>query len=173
MEHRNYDFDRVRFDAVWQRVMPELAPATTKHMTVSKQTASEDAERLREQMNDEAGDARYYGMLACILASKGAGDANRMLSRISADERCHLKRLRARYFILTGETYTPPDTCPLIYSAPDALRRKYAGEKEGAAAYRAAAEATADADLKETYLALAEDEARHSRTIGRIIENMI
>jgi rubrerythrin len=145
-----------------------MAAAIPKQKPPEKHCSTKEAERLRDFMVGEACDAHFYRMLASMCS----GNAYQMLSRISADERCHLKRLRARYFILTGETYTLPNSCPLIYTAPDALRRKYAGEKEGSAAYRAAAEKTSDTDLKGTYLSLAEDEARHSRIIGCIIENM-
>jgi rubrerythrin len=172
MERSNYEFDRARFDAVWQRVIPEMAANIPKQPRPDQHTAAKEADTLRDMMADEACDAQFYSTLACMLAVRCSGNTSQMLSRISADERCHLKRLRARYFILTGETYTPPNTCPVIYSVGDALRRKYSGEKEGAAAYRTAAEETADAELRDTYLALSADEARHSKMIGCIIETM-
>ena len=53
------------------------------------------------------------------------------------------------------------------------IERAFLSEKEGAADYRAAAEKTSIKDLADTYLALSEDETRHSRTIGCIIENMM
>ena len=168
MERNDYDFDRAKFDAVWRRVMPETEDNTSKQKAAIKHSEDNEAEMLRDFMDDESCDAQLY----CQLAAMCSGSARQMLMRISSDERCHLKKLRAKYFILTGETYTPPNTCPLIYAVCDALRLKYSGEKEGSAAYRAAAERTSDTDLKDTYLALSEDEARHSRTIGCIIENM-
>ncbi|SHH91964.1 Ferritin-like domain-containing protein [Sporobacter termitidis DSM 10068] len=168
MERDNDQFDRAKFDAVWRRVMPEMADAVPEQKPAVKRTEPDENERLRAFMDDESCDAQLY----CLLANKCSGNARQTLMRISCDERHHLKKLRAKYFIRTGETYTPPSTCPLICAVPDALRRKYSDEKAGAAAYRAAAGATPDADLKDTYLALSEDEARHAGIIGCLIENM-
>jgi rubrerythrin len=169
MEISDYQFDRAKFDAVWQRVLTGKTESAPKTEQTAKRRGDGEAEKLRCFMDGEAGDAQFYWSLAAMCSA----GARATLLRISCDERRHLKKLRARYFILTGGTYAPPDTCPLIYTVPDALRRKYAGEKEGSAAYTAAAESAADADLRDTYLALAQDEARHSRTIGCIIESMM
>jgi rubrerythrin len=169
MDNNDYSFDRAKFDAVWQRVMPGTVDDNIKPNTMTQKAETHDTEQLCDFMDDEANDAQIY----CLLASKCSGCTRQMLSRISADERSHLKKLRAKYFILTGETYTPPNACPLIYSVPDTLRKKYSGEKEGSAAYRAAAEKNSHKELADTYLALSEDEARHSRMIGCIIENMM
>ncbi len=153
MDNNDLQFDKAKFNAVWQRIMP----------------GTEDIGQLRRFMDDEASDAQIY----CMLASMCSGSSRQTLLRISSDERYHLKKLRAQHFILTGETYKPPSTCPLIYSVPDTLRRKYTGEKEGSAAYRAGAEKTLNKDLADTYLAFSEDEAHHSRMIGCIIENLL
>lgn len=167
MDSSNTQFDRAKFDAVWQRVMPEAFENNMLHTAPSKR--ADDAWQLRAFMDDEAADARIY----CLLADKCTGGTRQALLKISSDERCHFKKLRAALFILTGEMYTPPDACPLIYSAPDMLRRKYMGEKDGAAAYRTAAEKTSNKELAEKYLALSEDETQHSRMLGCIIENMM
>lgn len=165
----NIDFDRAKFDAVWRRVMPEALENNNKQKARTKSAETDNAGQLRDFMDDEANDAKAY----CLLAAMCSGSTRQQLLRISSDERCHLKKLRARYFILTGDIYAPPNACPLIYSVRDALRRRYTGEQDGAAAYRAAAETTSGKDLADTYLALAEDEARHSKIIGCLIENMM
>jgi rubrerythrin len=162
------DFSRERFDAVWQRVMrgrAENGPAPTLKTPYAEPG---DADGLRRVMDDETGDAQFYSALAC----KCSGPAREPRRRIASAERCHLKILRARYFILTGKTYAPPDSCPLIYSPADALRRKYAGEKEGAEKYGRAAEQASDPDLRDTYLTLSREEARHAKTVCGIIENL-
>lgn len=168
MERYENQFDRAKFDAVWRRVMGDDRESGPLSNPKSQRADQGEDEKLRRFMDDEACDAQFYATLAC----KYTGMARQILQRISSDEKCHLKRLRARYFILTGKTYTLPDTCPLIYSPADALRRKYSGEKEGAQAYLDAAEQTGDPDLRDTYLALSQDEARHSKMVGSIIENM-
>ncbi|MEL4105654.1 hypothetical protein AAFA46_02265 [Oscillospiraceae bacterium WX1] len=172
MENETTYFDRAKFDDVWQRVLASGTNPADIGVTANPGNAPggvDDAAQLRDFMDDEANDAQIY----CTLASLCAGSARRELLAIAADERCHLKHLRARYFILTGETYTPPSACPLIYSVSQTLRRKYTGELEGAAAYRSAAAATSDMTLRDIYLAHAEDEARHSKIIGCLIENMM
>ena len=167
MSYTDSTFDRNRFDAVWRRVMD----ASDEHGPASKNqtgtAGSVDYEKLRRFMDDEACDAQLYTALAARCVN-----ARRTLLCIAADEKRHLRKLKARYFILTGETYDPPGTCPLIRSVSDALRLKYAGEREGAEAYREAAGDTADPELRDTYLALSQDEARHSKTIEHLIENM-
>ncbi len=168
MDNTDPIFDRAKFDAVWRRVMPEAAEATTKQKTINQNAYSDDTCRLCEFMDSEANDTRVY----CLLASMCAGIMRQSLYRISSDKKCHLKKLRAKYFIRTGEIYTPPGACPLIYSVKDTLRRLYADEKERSAAYRAAAEKTADHELADTYLAHAEDAVRHIKAIGCMIESM-
>jgi rubrerythrin len=168
VDNTDVKFDRTKFDAVWRRVIPEAAENNIGQKPFKQNACSDETCRLRDFMDDEANDARVY----CMLASVCAGGTQQILYRITSDEKCHLKKLRAKYFILTGEIYAPPCACPLICSMSDTLRRLYAGEKEGAAAYRAAAETTSDHELADTYLALAEDEARHVKAIGCLIESM-
>ena len=167
MERNDEHFDRASFDAVWRRVQNASGADWTSQKPTERCAGADEAERLIRFMDGEAGDAQYYAALALRCPA-----ARQTLTRISSDEKCHLKRLRAKYFILTGGTYTPPDTCPLIYSAADALRKKYSGEKDGVAAYRDAAEQASEQDLRDTYLELSQDEARHAKTLGRLIENM-
>lgn len=162
------EFDRAKFDAVWRRVMPEAAD-NNREQNAPKQTEPDEACRLREFMDNEAQDARTYLMLAAMCS----GSTLKRLNRIATDEQCHLKKLRAGYFILTGNMYKPPEACPLICSVPETLRRKYRDEKEGSDAYRDAAETTSISELANTYRALAEDEARHLKILGCIIENIL
>lgn len=168
MEHSDYGFDRAKFDAVWRRVKLESAVLTPAPAKPDRYTEDEEAARLLELMTQEACDARFYG----ALAARCSGSMRRALSRLSAEEFCHLKRLRAQYFIRTGQSYAPPNTCPVIYSVPDALRRRYAVEKDGAETYEAEAENARDESLKDTYLALSKEEARHRRILEHMIESL-
>jgi len=148
--------------------MPETAEYSREQKAV-RQMEIDEACRLRGFMDNEAQDALTYGMLAALCC----GSTRQKLFRIAMDEQCHLKKLRATYFILTGEMYMPPKACPLICDLPETLRRKYQDEKEGSAAYRNAAETTSVNELADTYPALAEDEARHLKIIGCVIENIL
>lgn len=162
------DFDRAKFEAVWRRVMPEAA-GQIGELNAANRPEKGDACRLREFMDNEAQDARVYRMLAAACS----GSARQGLHQIVLDEQCHLRKLKAVYFILTGKIYKPPETCPFIRDLPETLRCKYRDEKEESAAYKDAAEATSVNELADIYPALAEDEARHYKIIARIIENIL
>jgi hypothetical protein len=101
------------------------------------------------------------GFTACLRPCARAAQ-QQILYRITSDEKYHLKKLRAKYFILTARCIHRR-ACPLICSISDTLRRMYTVKKEGSAAYKAAAERASDHELADTYLALAKDEARHSK----------
>ena len=161
-------FDRAKFDDVWRRVMPEAEEDRKERRAVTA-PEKDDISRLRDFMDDEAHDALLYSALASLCR----GRTRQTLFQIASDERCHLRNLKAAYFIGTGEMYHPTDACPLIYAAADTLRGKYRDEKAGAAAYRAAAEKTTVKELADTYLAHAEDESRHAKMIRCIIINMM
>jgi rubrerythrin len=170
MDNAGIYYDNEKFDAVWKRVMNEPEDGSRKvNASGSAGTDADEAAQLQAFMNDEACDAQFYATLAG-LAPSGAKNA---LCRIACDEKGHLKRLRAHYYLLTGETYTPPGACPLIYRIPEALRQKYAGEAAGAKAYMEAAARTGNEELGETYRALGADEARHRKIIGCLIEYFI
>ncbi len=159
-----------KFDAVWRRVMSDSAK-DAQHSVGRPKThdpGAAETGRLRSFMDGEAADAQIYG----LLARKFRGCARQTLSGISSDERCHLKKLKAKYFILTGKTYAPPASCPFTRNVPETLRLKLLGEAEGAQAYLGAADETVYADLAETYRALAADETHHSRLLGDIIETL-
>ena len=101
-----------KFDAVWRRVLAEndLSSAPPEPVVKPEHHAeAAEAARLRRFMDDEACDAQLYG----LLASKSTGCIRRTLDAISADECRHLKKLRARYFIVTGDTYSPARRVPV------------------------------------------------------------
>ena len=160
-----------KFDAVWRRVMSENAGQNAQLENTPMKTDGNDVietDRLRKFMDDEVCDARLYE----LVASKVSVRTRQTLLKIAADERRHLKKLRAKYFILTGKTYTPPDSCPYTRYVPETLRQKVKGEAEGAKAYRAAADETGHPGLAETYRQLAADETYHALLLGNIIEDM-
>jgi rubrerythrin len=169
MDDNGLYFDRAKFDAVWDRVSGNNPGTGLSPEQTMKLKGADDRAQLRKFMDDEAADAQFY----CVLAAKTTGCMRRTLSNIAADERRHLKKLRTKYFILSGETYDPAPVCPVIYSVSDALRKRFEGETKGAAAYKAAAEETARKDLADTYLDFAADEARHAMEIERLIECMV
>ncbi len=160
-----------KFAAVWRRVMSDNSeqnshPANSEQKTFTAGTA--ETARLREFMDDEVCDEQLYG----LIARKLSGQSRQTLLSIASDERHHLKKLKAKYFILTGKTYTPPASCPYTRFVPGTLRLKVMDESEGAKAYLTAASETVYTELAETYRALAADETRHSEMLSDIIEDM-
>jgi rubrerythrin len=167
-----YEFNtyKDRFDAVWRRVMSGGTEDAQRPGAKPKahDPSAAEAGRLRSFMDDEATDAQIYG----LLARKFRGRTRQTLLCLSSEERCHLKKLRAKYFILTGRTYAPPAACPFARNVPETLRLKVMDEAESAKAYLDAADETGYAELAETYRALASDETRHSRMLSDIIETL-
>ena len=169
MDPGDLNANKDKFDAVWRRVMSESAYSQANAGINADNPDAAEAARLRTFMDDEATDAQMYSVLAGILC----GRAHKTLAAISADERRHLKKLRATHFIRTGKTYMPPAACPFIHSVRETLRLKILGEMEGADAYLKAADETGDDALSETYRMFASDEMRHAHLLGEIIESIL
>ncbi len=126
---------------------------------------------LENFIEDESSDSAYYAALAARTASRSARTA---LDRLSAEERRHARRLQTALFLLAGNSHVPKRPAPTPpRSTLEALRQRYAAESRGAGAYAAAAEqfaGEAGGDLRELFLALADDERRHAREIKRLVE---
>lgn len=133
------------FENVWQRV------------SAANPVAPEE-QTLREFIDDETCDTAYYSSLSRMFQ----GPDRAMLLSHAADEKNHARRLRAEYFIRTGESYTPGGVCEPITGKMASLRTSLQHEQAGAAAYRNAAEQTTDPELRELYLRHAADEDRHA-----------
>ncbi len=166
MDTSPLDFDKGKFDAVWRRVMkagsytPDAPPVPA---------VPGDAETLRAFMDDEYCDARVYA----ALSAKSRGSMRQTLQHIAADERYHYKKLKAKYYILTGKTYTPPGSCPYVRSVAETLRLRYTAERQGAEAYADAAAETYSAELAALYKSLGAEEAQHAEQIGSLLEEML
>ncbi len=164
MDNGDYCYDKEKFDAVWRRVTG--APEGSGNLQTA---AKEEAARLRGFMDDEAADAPLYEKLAGLTG----GCRQRLLLRLSCEAKSRLKKLRACYYILTGETHLPPAQCPVVYSLTDALRHKYTALGTRSDAYLRASAETTYADLLEIYRAYAMDTLRHRKTLAGLIENLL
>ena len=124
-----------------------------------------DMEQLREFMDGELESIMGFRRLACRLPRFA-----KTLLGMEADERRHLKKLRARYYLLTCCRYSPcsPEKC--CESTCDMLRGQYAHELAEEKAYLAAAERTQNADLSELYREIAPEENLHAKRLARIVE---
>jgi hypothetical protein len=163
MDNGDYYYDKEKFDAVWRRVTgaPEASDIPA--------AANEEAARLRSFMDDEAGDAPLYERLAGLTS----GCRQRTLLRLCCEAKSRLKKLRACYYILKGETHLPPAQCPVVYSLTDALRHKYTALGTRSDAYLRASAVTTYTDLSEVYRTYAMETLRHRKTLAGLIEKLL
>ncbi|MPM15076.1 hypothetical protein SDC9_61442 [bioreactor metagenome] len=157
-------------DNTWGRQEP--CQANQAQYTVAEPSClGEESEVYAEQLQgficDELRDYRCYQ----ALARRSDAFSARVLSGLAADEHRHAKRLAAAYFLITGIRYWPEHLpIPPVRNYYTALRQRFAGEQQGAAEYSAAAEQVNDTCLRDLYLELAEDEARHAQMIRSTLE---
>jgi hypothetical protein len=146
------------FERVWKRVSvtPEGPPEPPR---------PDDAALLRQFIEAEAADTAFYAALAKRCTGKGRG----VLTKLSAQERCHLRRLQMEYFLLTGDSCAPPHSCPAPGGTLSALRMAYLDELAGGEQYLDAAGHTANANLQALYIELAEDERCHAVLLRELI----
>ncbi len=125
--------------------------------------------QLQDFITDELADWKTY----LALARCAGQSAFRALSGMAADEYRHAKRLSTAYFLISGVRFWPAQVqgCP-VRSLPGALRQRFIEEQQAEAAYVAAAGKTFDPCLRELYLDLAADEARHAKLVRRILEQI-
>lgn len=144
------------FDQVWGRVTsvtPQESPGVW-----------DEKAALEGFMDDESRDGAFYAAMATRCPS--AGNAFRCMA---SDERGHLRELQVEYFLLTGNSYVPPESCPVLGGALSAMRKAHAGETAGSEEYRRAAEKTASPRLRQIYLSHAADEAMHAEKLRTLI----
>lgn len=154
---------------VWDRVTSVDNIQEDKTFSSSSEIY-DDKETLRHFIQDELNDWELYKK----LAAKCSGRAVKMTFRkIANDEYLHLKKLQRFYFILTGDSYAPPQIQQEIRSMLSLLRDRYIAECNGEKAYESAASATPNKKLGQLYKELAADEARHAVEIERMIEKII
>ena len=147
------------FDSVWGRVSGEVG--------VIVPLRSEQAV-LEERIGAEQRNAAFYD----ILARRYRG-MERTIRRIAAEERGHMRELQVEHFLLTGDTYMPEPSCPVVTSVLEALRTAYKEELAAADIYKKQAAATPSEALREIYECHAADETRHAETLRTMISGLI
>jgi len=156
------------FGEVWKRVgaqsdrpvMPSPPPAPD---------TPDESSRLRGFMTDEANGAHFYAEMARKTTDKAQRS---VFMRLSNEEKHHLRKLQAEYYIESGSIFTPTVGKTNISSVTSALRERYMAETEGASEYRRAALETKSARLRDVYSMLAADESRHAETVAGTISRM-
>lgn len=196
-----YGSDRDLFKRVWQRVMPEdlegcpievsaetgmvpscmdfntpvpavksgLKPPSDGGICCLGAASVVHAGQLQAFLALELEDHSFYQ----ALAGRAGMSAAAVLRGIAAEERRHAKKLSAALFLISGVRCWP-DRPPTfrISEYLGALRRRFGEELKGADTYRRAAEETNDSCLRDLYLELSDDEARHAQLIRAVIEQM-
>ena len=153
-----------QFEHVWRRVR-----AASDSPSPPAPPRPDDGEQLRQFIEAEAADAAFYSALA--RRCTGAGRA--VLTRLCAQERCHLRQLQMEYFLLTGDSCTPPRACPVTGGVISALRMAYLDELEGTEQYLEAAARTASKPLQALYTQLAKEERQHAAALRGLIGRVL
>ena len=120
----------------------------------------------------EAADRQFYLSLSRRMRSQNAA---RALRRIAAEEEGHLKKLRAVYYLITGECMTM-DRCITVPDSKGncaALRQAYHEEACSGFNYLRAADAAEDVCLQEIFREMGEDEMRHARTLLQLLSQCL
>ena len=145
-------FDLNGFDRIWQRV--QGAPSRPER---------DDAAVLRRFLDGTAEAAAFEER----LARRTAGVA-RQLQQLHRETLRRLHMLQTAYFLLTGDTYAPAESCPVQGGILTDLRKDYLRAQERAGQYRAAGTATDREALATLYEELAELEAAHAASLHRL-----
>jgi len=125
---------------------------------------------LQEMIDGETEDWRLYQM----LARRAAGSGARMLGSMAADERRHVRKLSAAYFLITGERWQPrgQEGSRPVQEVMTGLREQFIQEQREAAAYQGAAAESSDPCLRQLFRELAQEEGMHARMIRSLLEQM-
>ena len=135
------------FDRLWQRVQgAEPSPPRRN-----------DADTLRGFLDETAQAFTLERRLQMRCAE---------LSPICRETVSRLRRLRAAYYLQTGERHCPPETCSVRGGLLPDLRADCLAARTRAGRYSAAAKAAPD-DLRALYETLAAEERTHA---GRLTE---
>ena len=191
--------DQAAFQRVWRRVMPQdradcpftleepgLAPAAAPQPLVRTALAPAPVQAppprsvpclgeasvgelpaLEERMTQAAQAQRTYRTLARRTGRRGT------LSSLAAEKERQVRRLKAVYFLISGQRYAPvPEVVPLPKNSAFALREQFRWEQMEAAALMDAAQVAADPCLGQLYRELAEENRRHADLLRRQLEGV-
>ncbi|MCL2409363.1 MAG: hypothetical protein FWC96_07085 [Oscillospiraceae bacterium] len=161
----NLSFDSEKFTAVWQRVTENRSGMGIDEIREPQGEVQTEPEMLCRMMEVLAQDAECLRKLARKCQSR-TRDTLQCLVR---DNLQILKKLRVRYFILTGGAYSPNCECKPFRAAAEGLRTIHISAVGLAESFTSA---TADYnDL--TYNEFAEIQLRHAETAACLIGNMM
>ncbi|NLM83781.1 MAG: hypothetical protein GX189_03625 [Clostridiales bacterium] len=170
MDAHDYGIDAEKLRAVWQRVMAaKSVGAEQERVRQAPPPMKTDAERLVKFIDAASAAAAIYR--AC--ASRSSGKVRRELMALSSAQTTSAQKLRARYYILTGNNYAPPPCCPYIISLPKTLAMRFEAEKSAYSDYVKAANETQDTSLSDLYFALAALSQRNADALLCLLESLL
>lgn len=147
------------FEGVWTRVTGGAGG------TASPAVCEEDA--LQNFIKSELCACAFDGALARMFQAPGRV----VLLNHASGAKLRARRLKAEYFIRTGVSYTPMDSCQPVTGKLASLRTALERDMAAGQAYTAAAEKTSVPELRELYLCFAkETEAAARETRNLILE---
>ena len=159
-------FDNAGFDAVWRRV---TAGSGAGAQPYAMPEPGQDGGEMLCRLMDSAALCIAFCRFA---AGKCPGRIARALCDMALEERRYFKKLRARYFILTGGAYCPEEQCPEALTAAEGLRTIYAESLSAEKRLLMAAGMAGDS-FACTYGVFADQERCHAETAARLIEEII
>ncbi len=130
------------FAEIWRRVNDD---------TSSGSCPTEEA-MLSSLIEQSAHSAAFSSSLAKMFPNPG----RTVLQTQAAEARNRLRNLRAEYFLLTGESFSPKSACPGVSGKLASLRELYFMQQKNAAAFYSAAE-TASPERAELFHQYAEE----------------
>jgi|GEM_PF-6657514 len=158
-----------RFEAVWQRVLPDLDPPPAGLNDQRAQPASamdSDEAFLRYCIDLECADVGVCEALACRCAGTRTG---RVCACLAAENRDAVRSCQTAYLILTGERYTTRLIRPCISSPLEALRDQCLVESENSRMYQEYAVTTQNAQIARLCSCLAEKSSQNACSLERLI----
>lgn len=146
-------FDSAATAEVWRRVMAAQEEQTLQEV-------------LPEMISDELTDHMIY------LRLMRCGIGAQTFRRLAQEEGCHIRRLKALYFLLTGqEACAEAGAVPHFSCVTEALRDRFAEEQKGARVYRSAAERWSEHGA--LFRALAAQEEEHARRLHCLTQTIL
>ena len=150
------DYDLQKETRVWERIRGAQTPR-----------GGLSAGELEELIRDELADARAYRTLARLLPRE-----RECLLRMAHDEMLHAKRLETVFYLAEGRRFCPEKPARVCAAClTEELRGRWKEELDAAERYTALARRAAE--FAPVFTEMAADEARHARTILRLLQKLL
>lgn len=140
------------FERLWARVQGAGSETAAP--------ARDDTAVLRRFLDETAQSLALERRLLCGFGA---------LAPLCRETASRLRRLRAAYYLRTGERHLPPETCPVRGGLLPDLRADCLSARGRAARYAAEAAKTEPDDLRGLYESLAAEERTHAERLSALL----